>query len=99
MSWNRSSSTTEQLMVEVLKEAEQPLLLEEVVSNIRSFYPDALTGKTPKNSLYSIIYRREKRRNKKGLPPLFITNVRGGATYYSINPEGMEHIGERITGE
>ena len=96
MSWNRNKSTAEQLMVDVLANSKQALTLEEIVSEILSMNPSALTGKTPRNSLYSVIYRREKRRSERGLDALFKTSTRGGATYYSLNPKGLESIGERI---
>ncbi|MEJ1296111.1 MAG: HTH domain-containing protein [Candidatus Sedimenticola sp. (ex Thyasira tokunagai)] len=96
MSWNRNKSTTEQLMVDVLADSKQALTLDEIVSEILSRDSSALTGKTPRNSLYSVIYRREKRRAERGFEPLFKTTTRGGATYYSLNPKGLESIGERI---
>lgn len=96
MTWNRNKSTSEQLMVDVLTESKQALTLDEIVSEIISRSPTALGGKTPKNSLYSVIYRREKRREERGLHALFKTTIRGGATYYSLNPKGLGSIGERI---
>jgi hypothetical protein len=96
MSWNRNKSTSEQLMVEVLAESKQALTLDEIVSEIHSRNPSALTGKTPRNSLYSVVYRREKRREKRGLQVLFKTTTKGGAKYYSLNPKGLKSIGERI---
>ncbi|PMG87338.1 hypothetical protein BCU81_10585 [Vibrio breoganii] len=83
-------------MVDVLAESKQALTLDEIVSEILSRNPSALTGKTPRNSLYSVVYRREKRREERGLQALFNTTTRGGATYYSLNPKGLESIGERI---
>jgi hypothetical protein len=83
-------------MVNVLADSKQALTLNEIVSEILSRNPSALTGKTPRNSLYSVIYRREKRRAARGLHALFKTTTRGGATYYSLNPKGLESIGERI---
>ena len=96
MSWNRNKSTSEQLMVDVLSESKQALTLNEIVIEILSKNPSALTGKTPRNSLYSVVYRREKRRMDRGLHSLFNTTARGGATYYSLNPKGLESIGVRI---
>ncbi|MDQ7016495.1 MAG: HTH domain-containing protein [Gammaproteobacteria bacterium] len=96
MTWNRNKSTSEQLMVDVLAESKQALTLDEIVSEILSRNPSTLTGKTPKNSLYSVIYRREKRREERGLHSLFKTTNSGRTTYYSLNPKGLESIGERI---
>lgn len=99
MSWDRNTSTSEQLMVEVLEDAKQALTLDEIVSAMQNHDPSALTGKTPKKSLYSVVYRREKRRAERGLKALFKTTTRGGSIYYSLNPEGMETAGERILGK
>ena len=96
MSWDRNTSTSEQLMVEVLEDAKQALTLDEIVSAMQNRDPSVLTGKTPTKSLYSVVYRREKRRAERGLEALFTTTTRGGSTYYSLNPEGMETAGERI---
>jgi hypothetical protein len=81
---NRNISVSEQLMIAVLTEVDQPLTLDEIVSRMLAINPQILIGKTPKKSLYSIVYRREKRRQVKGLPLLFETSIRGGATHYSI---------------
>ena len=59
---NRKKSTSEQLMVNILAKSKQPLTLNEIVSEILSINPSALSGNTPCKSLYSVIYRREKRR-------------------------------------
>lgn len=83
-------------MVDVLAVSKQALTLGEIVSEILSRNPSALTGKTPRKSLYSVIYRREKRRAERVSPPLFKTTTRGGATYYSLNPKGLDSIGQRI---
>lgn len=96
MTWNRNISTTEQLMVDVLNKATQDLTLDEIVNEILKLKPSALKGKTPKNSLYSVIYRREKRRVELGIDKIFITFVRGGATYYSLNSNNLGSIGKRI---
>jgi len=95
MSWARNTSASEKLMVDVLRDADQALTLDEIVEQILDRYPETFTGKTPKKSLYSVVYRREKRRKERGLPALFITTIRGGARYYSINPKGLESIDER----
>lgn len=96
MSWSRSTSASEQLMVEVLAESGQSLTLDEIVEQILLKNTNTLTGNTPKKSLYSVIYRREKRRKERGQTTLFLTNSRGGATYYSLNQKVKECAGERI---
>ncbi len=89
MPWDRKMSRNEQLMFQVLESAMQPLNLAEIVNAIKAIDNTSLAGKTPDKSLYSIIYRREKRRKEKGQPPMFIVNKRGGTQYYSINKEVM----------
>ncbi len=80
-------SPSEQLMVDVLKRSAEPLTLKEIVGKIIKREPGLLKGKTPSNSLYSIIYRRENRRKEYGLPRLFIKTTRGGAIHYRLNPK------------
>ncbi len=58
-------------MVEVLKEHNHGLALHQIVKEIRKIEPDCLRGETPVNSLYSIVYRKEKKRIKAGEKPLF----------------------------
>tara|TARA_B100000929_G_C15341027_1_gene364148 strand:+ start:275 stop:574 length:300 start_codon:yes stop_codon:yes gene_type:complete len=95
MSRARNTSASERLMVDVLRDAAEALTLDEIVEQILDRSPATLGGRTPKKSLYSVIYRKEKRREERGLPVLFKTSTRGGAKYYSINAKGLEHIGER----
>ena len=71
MSWSRSKSEVEDLMVYVLKKKSSPMSLGEIVEEMKKLSPELLTGKTPKNSLYSILYRREKRRIDAGEKPVF----------------------------
>ncbi|MRF68118.1 hypothetical protein GIJ48_16715 [Escherichia coli] len=89
MPWDRKMSRNEQLMFQVLESAMQPLNLAEIVNAIKAIDNTSLAGKTPDKSLYSIIYRREKRRKENGQSPMFIVNKRGGTQYYSINKEVM----------
>jgi len=83
-------------MVEVLMDTNQMLTLDEIVDLILAQNPAVLTGKTPKKSLYSVIYRREKSRKERGISPLFKINIRGGITCYSLNPKGVETIADRV---
>ncbi|WP_161556295.1 HTH domain-containing protein [Dickeya undicola] len=82
-------SRNEQLMIQVLESATQPLNLTEIVEAINAIDDTNLTGKTPEKSLYSIVYRREKRRKEKGQEPMFIVNKRGGTQYYSVNKKAI----------
>lgn len=92
MTWSRQKSDLEAMMVSVLKEREKALSLTEVVSEIEKFEPSAFTGQTPTNSLYSIIYRREKRRVEKGHEPLFLIEKDRNCSIYSLNPNNKETL-------
>ncbi|WP_225315780.1 HTH domain-containing protein [Aeromonas caviae] len=76
-------------MIQVLEAAMQPLNLTEIVNAINSIDDTSLAGRTPEKSLYSIIYRREKRRRESGQKTVFIVSKRGGTQYYSVNKEGI----------
>lgn len=85
MIWTKNKSASEQCMVDILEESKQELTLNEIVSEILRRNPTLLSGKTPKKSLYSVLYRREKRRLEYGLPLLFKTIKRRNTTYYSLS--------------
>lgn len=85
MGWSRHLSVTEDLMVSVLKKQRKPLRLREIVDEIRRLDPSVLDGKSPVNSLYSIIYRREKRRKEAGGKTLFRVTQEWNEVYYSLN--------------
>lgn len=78
----------EWLTVEVLLETpnHSPLSIHEIVAEIKKIAPRALSGKTPNKSLYSVIYRREKRRREFEEPNAFITFKKDIILRYSINP-------------
>ena len=88
MNLNSKKSKSETMMLEVLKEAIEPLNLIEIVQLIHKKDTSVLSGKSPEKSLYSIIYRREKTRKSLGLQSMFIVTKRGGSQYYSINKKG-----------
>ena len=85
MSWSRSKSEVEDLMVYVLKKKSSPMSLGEIVEEMKKLSPELLTGKTPKNSLYSILYRRENRRIDAGEKPVFKTTEERREVLYSLN--------------
>ena len=85
MSWSRSKSEVEDLMVYVLKKKSSPMSLGEIVEEMKKLSPELHTGKTPKNSLYSILYRREKRRIDAGEKPVFKTTEERREVLYSLN--------------
>lgn len=79
------------------KQNEGPLSINEIVLAIRKNVPNARQGKTPNKSLYSTIYRREKRREKQGLPSAFISRKKDLVARYSINPKfNPEKAGGKI---
>lgn len=88
MGLSSKKSKNETMMIDVLKEANEPLNLAEIVQLIHKKDASILSGKTPEKSLYSTIYRREKMRKSLELQPKFIITKRGGAQYYSINKKG-----------
>lgn len=90
MSWNRQHSNLEELMVNVLRK-HKSLSLQEVVLVLEKSNEVVFTGATPVNSLFSIIYRREKRRLDNGMPCLFDKLSIKGRAVYSINPENKEY--------
>jgi hypothetical protein len=85
MRWSRHLSITEELMVSVLKKQRKPLRLPEIVDEIRRLNPSVLDGKSPRNSLYSIVYRRERRRVERGEKALFLITQERNEVYYSLN--------------
>lgn len=90
MSWNRQHSNIEELMVKVLKK-HKALSLQEIVLFLGKSEDVPFTGKTPSNSLVSIIYRREKRREDGNVPKLFLKEIVKGRSLYSLNPENKEY--------
>lgn len=85
MKWSRTKSNTEDLMVKVLMQQKKPMSLLEIVDEINRIDPTVFTGKTPRNSLYSVIYRRGKRREEKGEKALFRTIEERSEILYMLN--------------
>lgn len=85
VTWSRRISRIEDLMIEVLKEHRNGLALHQIVEEIRNIEPDYLRGETPGNSLYSIVYRREKRRIDSGRQPLFEKYFEQRKALYKLN--------------
>ncbi len=73
-------------MRQILEDSGQAHTIDEIASAIVESAPETLKGKTPSKSLYSIVYRREKRRLERGQTQMFLTEKRGGAIYYRNNP-------------
>lgn len=96
MSWSRISSNLENLLVQVLVKSDTPMTLNEIIQKIQESTPSAFTGSNPKNSLYSIIYRREKRRIEKGHASLLTKTKRNGLIFYSLNNIDTSQKGDHI---
>lgn len=64
-------SPVEDAAIEILKDYPDGLISSELVSKIKQRLPDKLTGSHPIKSFYSIVYRREKKREKLGIPKIF----------------------------
>ena len=90
MSWNRRVGKLEELMILALKASKKPLSLLQIVEKIIELKPEVFIGKTPKNSLYSIIYRNENKRIKAGMPTYFIKVEKSREYIYSINPDNKD---------
>lgn len=73
-------------MIKILKK-KGSLSLIEIVNEINKVDSEAFTGKTPRNSLYSIVYRNEKKRSEQKNKTLFLTNKERREVVYSLNPE------------
>lgn len=85
MNWPRNKSNVENLMIKILENRRVPMSLGEIVDEIKKIDASAFCGKTPRNSLYSIIYRREKRRIDSGEKPLFKTIEERREVLYDLN--------------
>jgi len=85
MSMIQASSRAEDLMVEILKKRKSPMTLAEIVDLILKMDPDVFTGETPRNSMYSIIFRREKRRKDSKQAAIFKKVKERGNVLYTLN--------------
>jgi hypothetical protein len=85
MSFLVQKSRAEELMVEILKRRKSPMTLGEIVDVILKSEPEVLAGETPRNSMYSIIFRREKRRKESKQPMLFKTTRERRNVLYQLN--------------
>ena len=72
-------------MIAVLTTNEKPMSLLEIVEQIKHLDSAVFNGKTPRNSLYSIIYKREKKREENGEKTLFKAIKIRRDVLYSLN--------------
>ncbi len=96
MSWNRHYSELEKLLVDILAETDFAITVQEIAKRIEEKKPGTFTGKTPSNSLYSVIYRRENRRKQRGHEPLLKTIKEGRSVYYTLNDTPTDVAGNEI---
>ena len=59
------------MMIHILRFSKRPVSLAQIAKEIELSDPTILSGKTPRSSLYSIVYRWEKRREQAGLSRFF----------------------------
>jgi hypothetical protein len=84
MSVSKKKSSVDH-MVAILEKYKRPMNLIEVVEKIQKLDPYALSGNTPRKSLYSVVYRREKRRSEKGEKALFRTVEVNNELFFTLN--------------
>lgn len=85
MSTLQPSSRAEELMIEILARRRTPMTLGEIVDAMLRQEPSVLSGATPQKSMYSIIFRREKRREAGEMPLLFKKTKERGSILYQLN--------------
>ena len=81
----RKNIRTEDLVSDILKKSKEPMLISEIVKKIRKISDTHLTGNTPEKSLYSMIYRSEKKRSEQGKPERFRKVKRGNMILLELN--------------
>jgi transcriptional antiterminator len=80
-------SRAEEMMIQILSLSKDPISLTQIAKEIELSDPTILSGKTPRNSLYSIVYRREKRRELAGLSRLFSRQVIHREMYFTLQSQ------------
>lgn len=80
-------SIVEDTALDILKDNPNGLFSNELVKIIQLRQPNKLTGNNPLKSFYSIIYRREKKREILNMPTLFIISRHGKFLLYKLNNE------------
>lgn len=78
-------NSLENLAIRVLKRSKNPLTLHQMVDEIKKIDPSVLRGKSPSKSLYSVIYRKEKEREKEGIKNVFSIDKTRTDSVYSLN--------------
>lgn len=73
----KSDRAFENAAISVLRRARTPLRLREITERVIAETLFSPTGKTPIQSLYSIIYRANQRSVLQGMQPIFIVHREG----------------------
>ncbi|KAA5951120.1 MULTISPECIES: HTH domain-containing protein [unclassified Pantoea] len=81
---SRRRSDLEKIAIKILKRNKEPLSLLHLFEKIHQKYPLLLSGQTPQNTLYAMIYKREKRRVMDGEAAIFIRHNEGRSVYYTL---------------
>lgn len=81
----KNETRTEELVFEVLKKSKEPLLISEIVQKVRKISDTHLVGNTPEKSLYSMLYRSEKKRLDNGERERFRKTKRGNQILLELN--------------
>lgn len=68
---NKKVISMESEIISVLEQAGRPLSIKEIADIIVSRKRKEFFGKTPNKTVYSIIYRKNKRKKEQGYEPLF----------------------------
>jgi len=75
------------MMIQILNLSKDPISLTQIAKEIELSDPTILSGKTPRSSLYSIVYRREKRRELAGISRLFSQQVIHKEIFFSLQSQ------------
>ena len=80
-------SRAEEMMIQILSLSKDPISLTQIAREIELSDPTILSGKTPRSSLYSIVHRREKRRDLAGLSRLFSQQIIHREVYFALQSQ------------
>jgi hypothetical protein len=80
-------SIIENTAIDILKDHPNGLLSTQLVKIIKEKEPTKLKGQNPNKSFYSIIYRREKKREILKLSTVFIITRENKQLLYKLNEE------------
>ncbi len=82
--WNPQVPAFRKAAAAVLRRARKPLPISELVDRMLREEHVAPSGRTPKNSLYSIILRTNRRLVSQGKRPQFLVHRKGRRVFYTL---------------